>query len=284
MATYVEFLKSQGATDEDIKLLDTPVARKAYERMEAAIADKEAARVKAQQQAEGYQKWYNDEALPYVTGVESKLKVTEATLAGERARIKSLQDAGLLEVAVNDDAARAAAAAAATAGQPTFDPAKHNLVTTDILTQVAEREGDAIAVAQDIAAEHAYLFSGDPSKRLNFRELRKEAIAQKKPVETLWMEKYGVQAARDARSAADKAAYEKKVADDAIAAYKAAHPASSVNPALGTGVPSANPFTGKAPSSMGTASTDALPWQKSDTQKVNDRLSKVTSAHPEMFN
>jgi hypothetical protein len=99
MQTYAELLKSQGATDDDIKVLATPLAERVYAKQQEAIVAAQAAADKAAKQAESYQKWYNEQALPYVSEVESKLKVSEATLTGERARLKALQEAGLIEVA-----------------------------------------------------------------------------------------------------------------------------------------------------------------------------------------
>jgi hypothetical protein len=135
---------------------------------------------------------------------------------------------------------------------------------------VAAQEGDAIATAQDIAYEHQRLFANDPSKRLNFRDLRKEALSRKMSVESLWMERYGVQAARDAAAAADRAAHEKKIADEAITRYKSEHP--ETNPLLGPQTVSRTPFTGKVVSA-GTAAQQ--PWNRPDAEKENARVAKV---------
>ena len=272
--TYEEYLKSLGATDEDLKLLNNAVARKAWETQQAAITAAETKAAKATADKETYQKWYDEQALPAYTKMEKEKNTAVAEAAAAAARVKALQEQGLLEI---DEAAKAAEAARlAAASQPAaFDPAKYNLVTGDILTQVAEREGDAIAIAQDIAFEHRQLF---PDKPLNFRELRKEAVAQKKSVESLWMEKFGVAAARESRAAADKAAYEKQIADAAIAKYRSEH--STTHPGMALGVPSSNPFTGKVPS----ASDAVQPWLRSDTEKVNARVAKIQSAHPELIN
>jgi hypothetical protein len=272
MATYAEFLKSQGATDEDIKILDTPVAQRAFAKMEAAAADEKNARLAAEKKTAAYQTWYERDALPYVTETEYKLKATEATLVGERARIKALQDAGLLEIASQDEAAKAAAAAAAAAGQPMFDASKY--VPREQFNELAIRAADSITLVADLAQEHSSL--GLPP--VSWRVLKNEAAAVNQDVETYWKTKFNVEAKRSERAATEQAARDKKIADDAIAGWKAAHPQSAVNPALGYGVPSSTPFTGKVPS----ASDATQPWLRSDSERVNTRITKVLQAHPDL--
>jgi hypothetical protein len=270
--TYAELLKSQGATDDDIKILATPIAERVYAKQQADLAAATETAAKATKQSEAYQKWYNEQALPYVTETETKLKTTEATLAGERARLKALQDAGLIEVAANDDAARAAAAAAAASGAPTFDPAK--FVPREQFNELAVKAADSITLVADLAQEHSAL--GLPP--VSWRALKSEASAAGQDVETYWKTKFGVEQKRAEKSAAAVAAHEAKIAEQAVAKYKQEHPASAVNPALGFGSPSSNPFTGKVPS----ASDAQHPWNRSDSEKVNARINKVLQAHPDI--
>jgi hypothetical protein len=270
--TYAELLKSQGATDDDIKILATPLAERVYAKQQADLAAATEAAAKATKQSEAYQKWYNEQALPYVTETETKLKTTEATLAGERARLKALQDAGLIEVAANDDAAKAAAVAAAASGAPTFDPAK--FVPREQFNELAVKAADSITLVADLAQEHSAL--GLPL--VSWRTLKTEASAAGQDVETYWKAKFGVEAARAAKSAAAQAERDKKIGEDAVSKWKQEHPASAVNPALGFGSPSSNPFTGKVPS----ASDAQHPWNRSDSEKVNSRINKVLQAHPDI--
>jgi len=270
--TYAEFLKAQGATEDEIKLLDTPTAQRAFAKLQADTTAAQAAADKASKQAAAMQKWYDEQALPYVTETESKYKIAEANLAAERARTKALQEAGLIEVAAQDDAAKAAAAAAASSGSPTFDPTK--FVPREQFNELAVRAADSITLVADLAQEHQAL--GLPP--VSWRTLKSEAAAANQDVETFWKTRYNVDAKRAEKAAAEKSAYEKKIAEDAIAKYRAEHPASAVNPALGFGQPSANPFTGKIPS----ASDATQPWLRSDSEKVNSRVNKVLAAHPDL--
>lgn len=268
--TYAEYLKANGATDDDVKLLATPLASKLWDKQQADLTAATAAAAKASEQAAAYQRWHDEQAAPYVAKIEKERDSARIEAAAAAARLKAAQDAGLIELAEQ----REPGSSVTPPPTPTFDPKAHNLVTTDILTQVAEKEGDAIAMAQDIAAEHSILF---PGQRLNFRELRKQAVTERKSLEQVWMDKYGVAAARTAKETADKAAYEEKVGKAAVDKWRAEHP--TTNPLMGVPVVSSTPFTGKVPSA-----TDApLPWNQSDTERVNSRLARFSAKHPEIM-
>ena len=258
--TYADYLKENGATDDEVKILDVPAARKVYEAQVKAAADAAAAAADAAAKVAAYDKWYQEVAEPTATQLKNERDVAKAEADAERARLKSLQEAGLVKM--EEKKAADAAAAAATP----FDPKAHNLVTSDVLREVAMREGDAIAIAQDIAYEHSQLFPGRP---LNFRKLREEALASKKSVEQMWMEKYDVAATREKREAEAKSAYEKKIADEAVAKYRS----ENENPLTRPGVASTNPFTQRKTGTDGKA--DVLPWQGNLNERSNDRVNKA---------
>src|SRR5271166_5663218 len=261
--TYAEFLKSQGATDEDIKVLgDNAIARKAFEAQQAIVAAAADTKRKADETIAANREW----AQQVESQNQAYLKERDSAqieAAAARARIAKMGELGLIEIAEKIEPGSTKPPADAAAA---FDASKY--VTNDTLLSVAEREGDAIAAAQDIAYEHQRLF---PDKPLNFRELRREAVSRKLPVESLWMEKYGVAAARDARSATEKAAYEKKLTEDAVAAYKSQH--SQTNPLTAPLAVSRTPFTEHLPSTGNTAGKH--PWQLSDAEKTNARMNRV---------
>jgi hypothetical protein len=266
--TYAEFLKSQGATDDEVKILDTPVARKAYEKMEAVTA-------KAEQKYK--------ENLEWKTLVEEQnaklMKERDTALvdsAKAAAAFTKMQELGLIEIAEKMEPGSVTPKQGET---PAFDPKTlEKYVDRDTLMAVAEREGDAIAIAQDIAFEHRQLF---PDKPLNFRELRREALARRgadgRPmsVEAHWEEKYGVRAAREAAAAKAQSDREAKIAADAVAKYKSEN--STTNPFTAPAAASRTPFTGRVPSAPGAATggDQRQPWQKSDAEREQSRLSKV---------
>lgn len=261
--TLAEMLIENGASPEDVKLLDTPVARKAFEKQQAIAIE---AKRKADEVIAANREW----ATQVETQNQTYLRERDSAsveAAAYKARIAKMQELGLIEIAEKMEPGSTAPKPGET---PAFDPKLlEKYVDRDTLMAVAEREGDAIATAQDISFEHAQLFGNDPAKRLNFRELRKEAVARKIPVESLWMERYGVQAAREAAVA--KAETEKlaRLQKEWETKYKSEHP--ETNPLLGPGVISKTPFAGRV---LSGADPKTQPWNRSDAEKENARVAK----------
>jgi len=273
--TYAEFLKSQGAGEEEIKLLDTPIGRKAYEKMLAdadqARLDGEAAKAAAKKDREQLEGWFSTTAVPEFKEMERRAIAAEAESAKARAAWKAAQERGLVDLeqlkalGYDTGAPTTPAAPAAPALPAGFDPAKY--ITTDSLKGLSDGVGDGLAVLQDIVMEHAQLF---PDKPLRVRELRKEAVAHGKTVEQYWSEKYNVIAAREKKAADDKAAWEAKLREEGAAKARTELAAQYGNPELRPGVPSTNAFTKRAETGR-----DKQPWQRADDAS-NDRVQRAT--------
>lgn len=262
--TYAEFLKANGATDEDLKVLDTPVARKGYEAQMKAVADA-TAKVAASEAA--HRDWYDTKVVPGMNALQKKADAAAMKEAAAVAQLKVAQEAGLIEVAAAQDGVKPVTVAAA------FDESK--FVSTDVFHQAVQMEGDAIAIMADIAAEHSELFPGQ--RRPNWRELRKEAVAAKKPVEQVWREKYSVDTARTAKAAADTAAYEAKLRKEGDDAATARINAERVHPAMGIAQPSRTPFTGRNPAAATAADGTKIvhPWDRSEVEREQARQAPV---------
>ncbi len=261
--TYAEMLAENGATPEDIKLLDTPAARKVYEKQQAIAVE---AKRRSDEIIAKNREW----ATQVETQNQQYLRERDSAQiesAKAAAAFKKMQDLGLIEVAERMEPGSVTPRAGET---PAFDPKLlDKYVDRDTLMAVAEREGDAIATAQDISFEHQQLFGGDATKRLNFRELRKEAVARKMPVESLWMERYGVQAARDAAAAKAQKEREDRIAADAVSKYKSEN--SATNPLTAVPTISHTPFTGRP---MSTSDPKTQPWNRTDAEREGARLAK----------
>jgi len=274
--TYAEFLKSQGATEDELKVLVSPASEKAFAVMQAQIAAAAEKATKAEQDKASaiaqYDTWYNDQAVPAYKRMEQEAILAKANEARARAVIEAAQKAGLVDVAKDlgyevDPAKAAEAARIAAGGNPpaNFDPSKY--IDRDTFMSVVDREGDAIALAQDIAAEHARLF---PGMTLNFRELRKEAVTKKQPVEQLWMEKYKVADARALAAKLKQDEYDAKLRKEGADA-KAAELASRYgDPNQRPLVASTSPFTQK----QGDIERKQ-PWDTGD--RSNERVQKATA-------
>lgn len=266
--TLEQLIRENGGTDEDVKALTANAKIKAA--MEKQLADYETAaaeRDAALGKSKEMEDWYYNTALPTVDTTNKKAAQLEADLAAERARIKALQDAGLLKVAGGEGAgagagsgagngagsgAAAAAAASAAAGSA-IDPSK--FVPVEKFTEAFHSVGDAIAVATNVANQHRRLFNTD----LDVEALLAESRKAKVPFKDYWESKFKVADKRAELAAAEQAARDKKIADDAVAAYKAAE----LNPATRT--PSASMF----PTFRKEGAQPETPWADSDARAAN---------------
>src|SRR5438876_554509 len=192
MSKYGDYLKSVGATAEEITVLDTPTAERAYEKLQA-----EAERaVTLDKQYKDYQAqvtdWYNQN--------DAKLKETqtgkiaaEAEAARHKAALMEAQRQGLIDVAKD---LNWAPEALKPADRGALDD---RYVSMDKFQQIADGIGGNLAALEDMVMEHRQLF---PDKPLSVRQLRAEAVAANKSVYDYWVSKFKVGEARE--SAATK--------------------------------------------------------------------------------
>jgi hypothetical protein len=264
--TFAELLAENGASPEDIKLLDTPVARKAFDKQQAQVA----AAVEAQRKADDLVKRNQQWATEVETQNQAYLRERDSAkieAAAAAARIAKMGELGLIEVAERmEPGSTKPPVADAT---PAFDAAHY--VDRDTFLGAVDQEGNAIALVQDIASEHQQLFGSDPSKRLNFRAMRQEAKERKMNVEQLWMEKFNVPAARATLAAKEKSEYEARIAAEAVTKYKSEHP--ETNPLMATPRISSTPFTARV-----VSAAEKQPWQRSDAERENSRMTKAVAA------
>lgn len=211
--TFAEYMRSQGATDEDIKILDTPIARKAFENLQSTTATALAQSKADKEASEAYNArvdTYFESETEKRKVIENEIIVARSEAARAKEALKVAQERGLINVAKD-------------LGYE-FDPPKtkdtpapvdtSKFATTDTLMKMAELEGESIAMMSDIAAEHVWL-TGQPLR--NARELRREATQRKITLEQVWKEKYNVDKLR-----ADKDAASLKERDDKIRAEERA--------------------------------------------------------------
>lgn len=269
MSTYVEFLKSQGASDEDVKLLATPIAIRAFDAQQAEVVRATAAAAASDKAKRDYEasveRWHNEQILPAYQRMEQESITAKADAARAKAVVLASQDAGLLKVA-EGMGFRPEPTATTTAPAPAFDPAKY--VTQDRLNELAETAGNGLAVLQDIVMEHAQLF---PDRPLKVRELRAAAVSERKTVEQYWSDKYGVPAAREKRDADAKIAYETRLRKEGEDAATQRFADRYGNPDTRPLVPSVSPLAPRPDSGR-----DKMPWESND--RSNDRVRKATSA------
>lgn len=267
--TYAEYLKQQGATEEEIKILATPVATKAFDAMQAQLATANTAREKAEADKKAYDDWYNTQALPSYETKQRELVAAQAEAARVRELLKAAQDEGLIALA------RAAGEPPANVVPPNGgggnnNPAAPDLskyATLDSIKQIADSAGDGLAALQDMVAEHMQLF---PDKPLRVRELRKAATAAGKTVEQYWLETYHVVDARAAREKAAQEAHDKAMREEGRKAAEQEFASRFGNPDTRPLVPSASPLAPRP-----ATGRDKQPWE-SNLDLAGDRVSRAT--------
>jgi hypothetical protein len=99
MSRYADYLKTLGATDADIALLDTPIAQRAFDAQEQRAADALHAKEDADTKLTQYDTWYKEKAVPSYKEMERDLLVAKGNEARAAAVLLQSQDDGLRQVA-----------------------------------------------------------------------------------------------------------------------------------------------------------------------------------------
>lgn len=273
MATWAEHLRANGASAEEVTLLDTAPARKAWDKAQAdAQAAVAAENAKSKADMEAYlatmNDWYETKVMPEWDDYKAKAVTAQAEAARAKAVIAAAAQTneGLKKIAMDmgwpvDGAL--AVTPPKTNEPPAIDTSKY--FTKDEVVSALTREADVIMLTQDIAAEHASLF---PGQRLNFRELGNEARAKKKDLQSYWEEKYKVPDARKAQAeAADKARLDavRKEERERVETEMASRYG---NPMTRPPMPSDSPFAKIIP-----RDGNKQPWEKQDLH--GDRIKQV---------
>jgi hypothetical protein len=267
--TWAEYLKSQGANDEAIKVLDTSDARKAFDVMQAeataARNEGKAAKDKAEADRVKLETWFRDVATPEYKELERRAITAEAEAGKAKAAWQAAQERGLIDIAQLEALGYKKETTPTTIAAPAggFDEKAWN----QRLIDMANGAGDGLAAMQDIVLEHNLLF---PDKPLRVRELRAEAVKAGKNIDVYWSEKYSVPAARDAREKKIKDEYETKLRKEGHDAAVLELAGKYANPETRPLMPSSNPFTVRKDSGR-----NVQPWQRQDDASV-DRVVRAT--------
>lgn len=267
--TYQEYLKQNGATDEDVKLLATPIAIKAFDAMQAQLAKETSDREKAQKDWTAIDEWYRTQAVPSYEAKQRELVAAQAETARVQQLLKSAQDQGLIELA------RAAGEPPANVTPPNGTPAAgaaapdlSKYATVDSIKQLADSAGEGLADMQDVVLEHMQLF---PNQILNVRELRAKALAAHKLFRPYWEETFKVAEARAARTKAAQDAHDQAIRDEATKAERERLASQYGNPETRPLTPSTSPLAARA-----ATGRDKQPWEIGDSNFLSgDRVTRT---------
>jgi hypothetical protein len=270
--TYAEFLRQQGADDATITLLDTAIARRAYDAQQAAISAAEQSRDAALDNVRQTREWFNNTQIPEFRGMQNDLIRSQANEARFRTVLKSAVDQGLIELdpSFKLDGDGAAGATTPPAAAATIDTSK--FVTMEQLSRVAATEGKAIARMSKMAAEHDRLGLPD----VDWEALYDEAVVAKTPLPQYWENKFAVPAARQARSKKISDEHDQKMREEGAKSERERFATEyGSNPDLRNPLPSSNPLTVRK--SAGDLRTKN-PWDApGDHSLGEDRVRRVAT-------
>lgn len=263
-------LKEKGWTDEDIKAAEPMLSNQKFrDTLEAEIANQEYLAEVGKKDAAEALRWREEEALPTLQKHMDSERAARAELAAKNEQLKVLQEQGLIKLEELKEQPKAEPAKAA------FDPKEHKLVTFDDVATFAEAEGNAIAMASDIAAEYQELFgkslysySGQNGKR-GMQALREEAKAAKaKDLAEFVANKFNFAGKRSelAQAAADER--EKQIRAD----ERAKMIAEQANPNLRPARASLSPFT-----RVKRDDKDLMPWDNIEERRAS-RVERVAKS------
>lgn len=268
MPSYAEYLRSEGASDEDIKILDTAAGRRAFEKLQARLdeASGEVEKVRAVQAD------YEKQVDTWYTTERDKNKSLQSQLIEAQSREAALkaQREGLLAVArdLGYDPDKLSPPVKPPETPPTgaFDPDKY---TNEVILPLAKKESRAIAKMAMLTSEHARL--GLPAD-VDWMAMLDDSERSGKSIEQLWTERYKVADVRAAQAKAAQDAHDKKIADDAVAAARGQWVSEYGNPNTRPLVPSTNTFTTRKDDNLRAKQ----PWEHNDSKLSNDRVERAT--------
>jgi|SRR5882724_965918 len=266
MSKYADYLKANGATDEELKVLVSPTTERAYEKM---LAEQDAANERAATLDKQY-KDYQTQVTDWYNQNDAKLKETqtgkvaaEAEAARSKAALMELQRQGMIDVAKDLGWSPEPPKAA---DRGALDD---RYVSIDRFQEVANSIGDNLAQLEDMVMEHKQLF---PDRPLSVRQLRNEALAAKRSVHEFWESKYKVS---EARENAAKTQHEAEIAKWKAEGAKEKETelvSKFGNPETRPMVPSHSPFTPRPADPL----RKEHPWNQVDGKLQNDRVARVT--------
>lgn len=287
-AEYEQYLRSQGASDEDVKALCegsfAASAIRSFDASQAALASERSARAAAEQSVKDNQEWYDNSLLPAWQKLQSEGVANAAEASRYRTAILEAQKRGLVDVAKDlgfkpeelQQPSNPPANQPTGAGAPpaSSTPANNGqYMTREEILGIARQEGKAIAIMAKMSAEHARLFpNAEPP---DWPTLYDQAVAQKKPVAQFWEETYSVPAARKAADDKRKADAEAQVRADERKKVEMEFVSKYGNPDVRPMVPSRNVFAPSGSRPAGQDGQPRQPWQGSENALTISRVERA---------
>lgn len=265
--TYAEYLKENGATEDEIKVLDTAIARRAFDKSQDEAEEARTAAAKLEETMKNYEarvnQWYteNDSKLKQV---QNQAIAAAAEAARAKAALLEAQKQGMVDVAKD-------------LGYEPEPPKQQPAVPDDRYVSkqdfgnLMNEAGNSLARMADLKDEYATLF---PGQRLNLSSLVVEAKANgASDVFSYAEKKYNMPAAREAAAQKQREAEIAKWKAEGAKEKETELISKLGNPDMRPLVPSKSPFAVRPDDKL---RSDNQPWNKSETQLQNDRIARAT--------
>ena len=277
-----DILKQKGWTDQDLEavkpLLTNDKFRSDLEAQFGVLTtERDEFKTKFEGKENEIEEWRTNVVNPRIAAAEKE--AVEARLEAARLREENqiAKDYGLIPEKPAD-AKPATPAVSGSAPEP-FDPAKHNLVTRDEIGRFADLEGQAIAMATDLAEQYRYLTNGKSlydyvapdGQGRGMVALRKEAVKNKQRLDEYVAKKFdfaGLQAAIETKRQQE---HDAQVAKDAVSKFVQENGA---NPNTRAANPSRMPFI---PPKQGQSPAGGAkqPWEIPAQERRNARQERA---------
>jgi hypothetical protein len=226
MATLLEILKAQGATEADLEqmkpfltnakftgAIEAEIQAKAeaerkYAEANGKLTEFESQRnqfevkaTEAEKKVSDYDDWYNNKITPALAKIQQETVSKQAAAAAETARYKAALEAAQtqygfeipLETPANTPAAAAAAATGASVPAPGGNapvPVQQPTIDTSKFASVDDLNSRTEMFGQALAATNDLLMEHvslfGTNKPVNFEQLRTKAVAERKPLREIW--------------------------------------------------------------------------------------------------
>lgn len=211
-----DVLKAKGLNDEDLSALAPLLANQKFrDTLEGHLAEAELAAETGRLDSAETVRWRQEEAIPKIEASLAAEREAKAELAAMKARVEAAQAQGLFKMAEQRGEVDP------NKGASQFDPKAYNLVTHEDVAKFADLEGDAIAMAADLAAEYQELFPGKSlfsykaqDGSTGMRALRKEALAARKTMSDYVAAKFNFAGRREALATEARAKLEAEIRAD----------------------------------------------------------------------
>lgn len=272
--TLEDALKARGYSESELEGLK-PMLENAKFRsaIEASLTSLETERNSFKGEAEGWDKWYNETALPKLEGALKGEQDARSELGAAQARLKTLEDQGFVKPSSPTEAPKPEEKKA----EPGLEPGK-KYVSYEDAGKMLEAEGVAIATASDIAAEYQELYGSSlftykgPDGSRGMEALRREAKASRKDLRAYVAEKFKFQ-----EKWAEKESQALKAREDAIRKDEREKTVAELaNPEARVPQGSLQPFLPK-PKSEGKGT---FPWERPEGENTTQRLTRAfTNLH-----